>query len=54
MFKTVPEQFYNFIYLLVFGCTGSLLLGGLFSNCSEQGLLSSCDMRASHCGGFSC
>ena len=25
-----------------------------FSSCSEQGLLSSCGMRASHCGGFSC
>ena len=35
MFKTVPEQFYNFIYLLVFVCTGSLLLGGLFASCLE-------------------
>ena len=25
-----------------------------FSSCSEQGLLSSCGARASHCGGFSC
>ena len=25
-----------------------------FSSCSEQGLLSSCGTRASHCGGFSC
>ena len=25
-----------------------------FSTCSEQGLLSSCSMPASHCGGFSC
>ena len=25
----------------------------LFSSCSEQGLLSSCSARASHCGGFS-
>ena len=25
-----------------------------FSSCSEQGLLSRCDVRASRCGGFSC
>ena len=25
-----------------------------FSSCGEQGLLSSCSMWASHCGGFSC
>ena len=25
-----------------------------FSNCKEWRLLSSCSMRASHCGGFSC
>ena len=25
-----------------------------FSSCSEQGLLSICSVRASHCGGFSC
>ena len=25
-----------------------------FSTCSQQGLLSSCSTRASHCGGFSC
>ena len=27
---------------------------GLFSSCGEQGLLSSCGMQASLCGGFSC
>ena len=26
----------------------------LFSSCSKQGLLSSCDVRAFHCSGFSC
>ena len=36
---------YIFIYLLIFGHTGSLLLHGLFSSCSAQ---------ASHCGCFSC
>ena len=25
-----------------------------FSSCGELGLLSSCGIRASHCGGFSC
>ena len=44
----------DFIYLLIFGCAGSLLLCGLFSSCGEQGLLSSCSTRASHCSGFSC
>ena len=42
------------IYLFIFGCAGSLLLCGLFSRCGEWGLLSSCSMRSSHCGGFSC
>ena len=41
-------------YLFTFGCAGSPLLCGLFSSCVEWGLLSSCDMRASHCGDFSC
>ena len=27
---------------------------GLFSSCSDRGLLSGCSGRASHCGGFSC
>ena len=31
--------FYNFKNLFIFGCAGSLLLHGLFSSCSEQGLL---------------
>ena len=46
--------FKNFVYLLTFGCAGSLSPGGLFSSCGEQGLLSSCDMQDPHCGGFSC
>ena len=44
---------YNF-YLLIFGCTGSLLLHRLFSSCAEQGRLASCGVRVSHCSGFSC
>ena len=41
-------------YLFIFGCAGSLLLCGVFSNCSEGGLLSSCGAQASHCSSFSC
>ena len=43
-----------FMYSFIFGCTGSLLLCGLFSRCSEQGLVSSRGVRASRCSGFSC
>ena len=43
-----------YIILLIFGCAGSSLLHRLFSSCSEQGLLSSCGVRASHFDGFSC
>ena len=42
-----PKNFY-----FIFGCAGSLLLCGLFSSCSERGLLPS-GVRASHCSGFS-
>ena len=38
------------LYVLIFGCAGSLLLHGLFSSCGKQGLLSSCDAQVSHCG----
>ena len=41
-----------FVYLFI-SCTGSSLLLGLFSNCSEPGLLSSFRVQASHCSGFS-
>ena len=43
-----------FIYVIIFGCAGSLLLGRLFCICSEQGLLSRCGVQASHCSGFPC
>ena len=36
----------SFIYLF--------WLHRLFSSCDEWGLLSSCSVQASHCGGFSC
>ena len=40
-------------YLFIFGSAGSSLLHGLFSICREQGLLSSCHVRAFHCSDFS-
>ena len=44
----------SFIYVFIFGCAGSSLWHMAFlSSCSKHGLLSSCDARASHCGGFS-
>ena len=42
-----------FLKLFIFGCAGSSLLHGLFSSRGKQGLLSSCGVWASHCGGFS-
>ena len=48
LFKT------SIMYLFIFGYTGSSMLLGLFSSCGEWGILSSCGVRASHCGGFSC
>ena len=39
--------FLKFIYLLIFGRAGSLLLCGLPSNCGEWGLLSSCGVPPS-------
>ena len=51
--KSISLFLQNF-YLFIFGCAGSSLLCGLFSSCSEQELLSSCSVWASHCGVFSC
>ena len=50
-FRSVPR---TCLYILFFDCTGSSLLQGLLFTCSEQGLLSGCGTRASHCSGFSC
>ena len=49
----LPSLFLKF-YCFIFGCAGSLLLPWLFSSCGRQGLLSSCNVWAFHCGGFSC
>ena len=46
----LKKQFYVFI----FGCAWSSLLWGLFSSSGKWGQLSSCDVQASHCDGFSC
>ena len=55
------EKIYNgflkmilLICVFIFGCAGSPLLCWLFSSCSEQELVSSCSVWASHCCGFSC
>ena len=39
--------------LLLFDSAGFLLLCGLSSSCRKWGLLSSCGVQASHCGGLS-
>ena len=45
------------MHLFIFGCAGSSLLYmhccTPFSSCGEQGPMSSCGTRASHCSGFS-
>ena len=46
--------FYSFVCLVGFGYAGFTWLHRLFSSCSKQGLPSSCGVRASHRGGFSC
>ena len=43
------KNIYNIYFLFIFGCAGSSLLCGLLSSCSEQDLLSSCRVQASHC-----
>ena len=52
VFQSYSSSF--FIILFLFGHTGYSLLQGVFSSCSEQGLLSGCGAQVSHCGGFSC
>ena len=52
--QLVHRNYKYLVYLSVFGSAGSSLLHRLFSSCSKQGLLSNCDVRASHCGGCCC
>ena len=42
------------IYSFMFGCTGSPLLYAGFLQLWQAGAALLCNMRASHCGGFSC
>ena len=42
------------VKMFIFGCTGSLLLCGLFASWVERGLLSSCGALTSPCDGVSC
>ena len=43
-----------FIYYLFLAALGLPCCPWAFSSCPEQRLLSSCGVRASRCGGFSC
>ena len=54
--ESIPFPHLKKFYLcyLLFGCAWSSLLHGLLSGCSEQGLLSSCGVKASYCSGFPC
>ena len=47
------NSFFKFIYLFLVSL-GLHCCARAFSNCSEQGLLSSYSVQASHCSGFSC
>ena len=44
----------HYLFLIIFGCAGSLWLHGLFSSYREQQLFANCSVWASHCGAFSC
>ena len=45
---------HSFIHSFLFGCTGLHCYVWTFSPVSKWGLLSSCSVKVSHCGGFSC
>ena len=51
-------HFHIYTHICTYGSAESVLSPychvGDFSSCSDWGLLSSCGMQASHCGGFSC
>ena len=50
---TVAIFFFFLVILFLFDCAGPSLLCRLVSSCSEQRLLSSCDVQASHGDDFS-
>ena len=44
-----------YLFLALLGlCLGLCCCSWAFSRCSDPGLLSSCGVQVSHCGGFSC
>ena len=51
--ETSGSALRNTIYLVIV-CLGLHCYTQAFSSCSEQGLLSSCRAKASHCSGFCC
>ena len=58
LFSVVPQckhwrlsSFFLFLFLAALGLHWFVQV---FSSCGKQGLLSSCDAWATHCGGFSC
>ena len=53
-FSHLRQVFLFLKNFLIFGCAGSSLLHIGFPQLQRAGLLSSCGVRASHCGGFSC
>ena len=44
----------SFIYLFISAALGLCCCMWAFSSCGKKGLLASCGVRASHCGGVSC
>ena len=53
-FLELNSFFFLIIFLFIFGCPGSSVLSRIFSTYGKWGLLSSCNVLASHCGGFCC
>ena len=51
---TVYKDVEFYLLVLLLAALGLCCHVQAFSCCSEQGLLSHCDVQASHCGGFSC
>ena len=51
-FEVKPSMQLKKITYFISGCAGSLLLYEFFSSWGKRGLLSSCGVGASHCGGF--
>ena len=50
----IYRNFFKFLFIFIFGCTGFHCFVQSFSGCSEWGLLLYCSVPASHCCGLSC